>query len=471
LVSEAAQGRKIAVVVGSGPNGLSAAILLARAGYQVTVHEANGQIGGGCRSGELTLPGFIHDICSAVHPMGIASPCFELFPLAEHGLEWIHPDAPLAHPLDDGTAVMLERSVDATAANLGPDREAWRGFFGPLAAHWPEMRMDLLSPLLRFPRQPFRMARFGLHALRSATSVAHGLFKGERARALYAGIAAHSIMPLDAPASAAIGIVLGTLGHAVGWPIPRGGSQRISDALAGCLRAEGGEIVTESRITRLPDAHLAMCDITPRQMLGLVNIKWPQKFRQSLESWRYGPGVFKLDYALDGPIPWRAPECARAGTVHLGGTLEEIALWERHHTGKPFVLLAQPSLFDPTRAPAGKHTVWAYCHVRNGSTQDFTRQVEEQIERFAPGFRERVLQRHVIAPLEIERHNASMIGGDIAGGAVNLRQLFFRPTSKLYRTPIPNIFFCSASTPPGGGVHGMCGYHAVRAALGGNTAF
>lgn len=453
-------------MIGSGPNGLSAAILLARAGYRVMVHEANEQIGGGTRSGELTLPGFVHDLCSAVHPMAIASPCFARFPLAAHGLEWIHPDAPLAHPLDDGTAVVLERSVDATAANLGPDGDAWRHFFGPLAKAWPEMRLELLSPLLRIPRRPIQMARFGLHALRPATSVARSLFRGTRARALFAGVAAHSIMPLEAPASAAVGIVLAALGHAAGWPIPRGGSQRIADALAACLRAEGGEIVTNSRVTRLPDAGLYFCDITPRQMLNLVNVNWPKKFKQQLANWRYGPGVFKLDYALDGPVPWRAAECARAGTVHLGGTLEEIELWERHHTGKPFVLAAQPSLFDATRAPAGKHTLWAYCHLRNGSTQDATRLIEDQIERFAPGFRDRVLKRHVMTPADLERRNANLVGGDINGGAFNLRQLIFRPTPRLYRTPLPQVFFCSASTPPGGGVHGMCGYNAVRAALG-----
>jgi phytoene dehydrogenase-like protein len=458
---------KTAVVVGSGPNGLSAAILLARAGFRVTVHEANEQIGGGARSGELTLPGFVHDLCSAVHPIAVTSPCFEQFPLADHGLEWIQPPAAVAHPLDDGTAVVLDRSIDATAANLGEDGDAWRKFFTPLVDAWPEMKLDLLSPLLRIPRKPFRMARFGLHALRPAASVARSLFKGARARALFGGIAAHSIMPLEAPASASFGIVLATLGHAVGWPIPRGGSQRISDALAACLRAEGGEIVTGSRITRLPDADLFFCDITPRQMLNLVNVRWPDHFKQQLADWKYGPGAFKLDYAIDGPIPWTAPECARAATVHLGGALEEIELWERSHTGKPFVLLAQQSLFDSTRAPEGKHTVWAYCHLRNASTQDVARQIEEQIERFAPGFRARVLHRTVTAPMDFERKNANLVGGDINGGAFNLRQILFRPTPRLYRTPLPHVFFCSASTPPGGGVHGMCGYNAVQVALGG----
>jgi phytoene dehydrogenase-like protein len=461
----APSAKKTAVVVGSGPNGLSAAILLARAGYTVAVHEANSQIGGGARSAELTLPGFVHDICSAVHPMGIASPCFEQYPLAEHGLEWIQPDAPLAHPLDDGTAVMLERSIDRTAANLGGDGRRWEHFFGPLAKAWPELRYDLLSPLLHVPRHPLRMAHFGMYALRPAASVARGLFRETRARALFAGIAAHSLMPLDAPASAAIGIVLAMLGHATGWPIPRGGSQRIADALAATLHAEGGEIASESRITRLPEADLVMCDVTPRQLLNFGGVRWPETFRNKLQRWRYGPGAFKVDYALDGPIPWRAAECARAGTVHLGGTLEEIALWERHHTGAPFVLLAQQSLFDATRAPAGKHTAWAYCHVRNGSTQDMTRAIEAQIERFAPGFGKRVLARHVLAPADLERHNANLVGGDINGGAMNLRQLFFRPTPRIYGTPLANVYFCSASTPPGGGVHGMCGYNAVQSAL------
>jgi phytoene dehydrogenase-like protein len=463
-VSEPQRGT--AAVIGSGPNGLSAAILLARAGYRVTVYEANDQIGGGARSAELTLPGFVHDVCSAVHPMAVASPCFEQFPLAAHGLQWIQPDAPLAHPLDDGTAVMLERSLDATAANLGADGDAWRSFFGPLIEAWPDMKLDLLSPLLHIPKRPLRMAKFGMHALRPAASLARSLFREPRARALFAGIAAHSIMPLEAPASASFGIVLATLGHAVGWPIPRGGSQKISDALAGCLRAEGGEIVTGTRITRFPEADLIFCDFGPRQMLNIVNVQWPADFREKLTNWRYGPGAFKLDYALDGPIPWRAPECARAGTVHLGGTLEEVQLWERSHTGQPFVLLAQQSLFDATRAPAGKHTAWAYCHVRNGSTQDMTRQIEEQIERFAPGFRDRILQRSVLAPMDLERRNANLVGGDVNGGAFDLRQLLFRPTSRLYRTPLPQVLFCSASTPPGGGVHGMCGYNAVRAALG-----
>jgi phytoene dehydrogenase-like protein len=453
-----------AAVIGSGPNGLAAAILLARAGYAVTVHEAADTIGGGARSAELTLPGFIHDVCSAVHPMGAASPCFELFPLADYGLEWVHPGAPLAHPMDDGTAVVLERSIDRTAAGLGADGERWRRFFTPLAEGWSELRHDVLGPIVRFPRSPVLLARFGLPALRPAASLARSRFRGERARALFAGIAAHSLMPLDAPASAAIGILLAAIGHASGWPIARGGSQRIADALGGYLRSLGGEIRTRSRVTALPAADIVMADIAPRQLAKLA--AWPAGFRRALEEFRHGPGVFKLDWALDGPIPWRAPECARAATVHLGGTLEEIMLWERHHTGRPFVLAAQPSLFDATRAPAGKHTAWAYCHVRNGSTEDMTQAIEAQMERFAPGFGGLVLARRAESPADLEARNANYAGGDIGGGAIDLRQLFFRPTPSLYRTPRRNVYLCSASTPPGAAVHGMCGYHAVRAALG-----
>jgi phytoene dehydrogenase-like protein len=455
---------KTAAVIGSGPNGLSAAIQLARAGYAVTVHEAEETIGGGTRSAELTLPGFVHDVCSTVHPMAVTSPCFEQFPLREFGLEWIHPEAPMAHPLDDGTAVMLERSVDATAAGLGEDGARWRGFFGPLANAWPEMRHDILAPMLRVPRHPIRMARFGMAALRPAASLARGMFRGTRARALFAGVAAHSIMPLEEAASSGVGIVLTTVAHAAGWPVARDGSQRIADALAGYLRSLGGEIRTSSRVTSLPGADLVMADVSPRRLARLA--EWPAGFRQSLERFRYGPGVFKVDWALDGPIPWRAKECGRAATVHLGGTLEEIESWERDHTGRPFVLLAQQSLFDTSRAPSGKHTAWAYCHVPNGSTADMTAAIEAQVERFAPGFRELVLARHVMAPADLERRNENLVGGDVGGGEISLAQLLFRPTARLYRTPLRHVFLCSASTPPGGAAHGMCGYHAARAALG-----
>jgi phytoene dehydrogenase-like protein len=450
-----------AVVIGSGPNGLAAAILLARAGYKVTVHEANQRIGGGAQSAELTLPGFVHDICSAIHPMAVCSPCFEQFPLAEHGLEWVHPDAPLAHPLDDGTAVMLERSLDATAAGLGPDGRAWMRLFAPYVAAWPELRHDVLAPL-RLPRNPMLMARFGLHGIRSAVGLARAEFRGERARALFAGLAAHSIMPLEAPLSASIGMVMGITGHACGWPFPRGGAQRLSDALAGYLRKLGGEIRTESRVAALPDDGLVMCDITPRQLLEIGADRLPVEFHRRLARYRYGPGVFKVDWALDAPVPWRAPECARAGTLHLGGTLEEVAEWESRYVGRPFVLAAQHTLFDATRAPEGQHTLWGYCHVPNGSKADMTAAIEAQVERFAPGFRARIVARHTMGPVELQRHNENLVGGDIAGGAMDLRQMFLRPTGMMYRTPAKSVFLCSASTPPGGGVHGMCGYHAVR---------
>ncbi len=454
------------MVIGSGPNGLSAAILLARAGRHVTVHEASAQIGGGTRSAELTLPGFLHDVCSAVHPMAIVSPCFDRFPLADYGLEWIHPSAPLAHPLDDGTAVILERSLDATAAGLGGDGDAWRRLIQPFADAWPQLRYDALAPI-GIPRHPLLMARLGFYSIRSARSLADSFFRGERARAIFAGMAAHSVLPLEAPLSAGFGIVFGAIGHSYGWPIPRGGSQRIAGALASYLRSLGGVIVTNSRVgTLAPSDDLTMCDITPRQFLALAGDKLPDGYRRSLERYRYGPGVFKLDWALDGPIPWRAPECARAATVHIGGTFDEIAQWEANHTGRPFVLLVQSSLFDSSRAPEGKHTGWAYCHVPNGSTVDMTDAIEQQVERFAPGFRDRILARHVFTPASLERYNANLVGGDVGGGAVNLRQFFLRPNWHLYRTPLANVFLCSSSTPPGGAVHGLCGYYAVRAALG-----
>ncbi len=452
------------MVIGSGPNGLAAAILLARAGLRVTVYEASAQIGGGARSAALTLPGFMHDVCSAIHPMAVASPCFEQFPLAAHGLEWVHPEAPLAHPLDDGTAVVLERSIDATARGLGPDGAAWSRLMEPLAAGWQKLRGDLLAPL-RIPRHPLLLARFGLHGIRPARALAESLFRGPRARALFAGLAAHSNLPLEARLSAGVGLALGLAAHTVGWPFPRGGAQRISDALAGYLRALDGVIQTESRATALPGQTPVFCDVTPRQFLALAGPRLPEGFRRALARYRYGPGVFKLDYALSGPIPWRAAACARAATVHLGGTLEEIAQWEAGHTGRPFVLLAQHTLFDPSRAPAGMHTCWAYCHVPNGATTDYTEAIEAQIERFAPGFRRLILARHTLTPAALELRNPNLVGGDINGGSGELSQFFLRPTRLLYRTPLRGVYLCSASTPPSGAVHGMCGYHAVEAAL------
>jgi len=453
------------VVIGSGPNGLAAAIELARAGLEVTVHEAAAQIGGGARSAELTLPGFVHDVCAAVPPMTICSPCFEQYPLHTHGLDWIQPDVPLAHPLDDGSAVLMERSIDATCAGLGIDGEAWRRLLEPLAAGWAKLRHEVLGPQPRLPRHPFLMARFGLNALRPARTLAESVFRGPRARALFAGVAAHAVLPLEARPSAAFGLVLAAAGHAVGWPIPKGGSQRISDALAAYFLSVGGQIRTESRAETLPDAPVVMCDITPRQLLALAGDRFPESFRRALARYRYGPGVFKLDWALDAPIPWRAPACRRAGTLHLGGTLEEIAHWESSHSGKPFVILTQPSLFDSSRAPEGKHTGWAYCHVPNGSTMDMTEAIESQVERFAPGFRRHILARHVFTPAQLELYNPNLVGGDIGGGSVDLRQMFLRPTRRRYRTPLAGVYLCSSSTPPGGGVHGMCGYHAAACAI------
>jgi phytoene dehydrogenase-like protein len=461
-----------AIVVGSGPNGLAAAIVLAQAGCSVLVLEAQASIGGGARSAALTLPGFVHDICSAVHPLALASPIFRTLPLSRHGLKWIHPPAPAAHPLNSGVAVLAERSVDATAENLGEDGDRYRRLMKPLVTDWPKLEQTILGPL-GIPRHPLAAARFGLHALRSASALARRLFRGERARALFAGMAAHSILPLEKLPSAAFGLVLGITTHATGWPIPFGGSQKIADALASYLRSLGGDIAANSPVNsldELPDARAILCDLTPRQLARVAARRLPIAFRRKLENYRYGPGVFKIDWALHGPIPWKSRECARAATVHVGGTLAEIAAseraaWQGEHSENPFVLLAQPSLFDSTRAPQGKHTAWAYCHVPNGSTFDMTERIEAQIERFAPGFRTLVLARSVLRPKDLEAHNQNLVGGDISGGAADLRQLFFRPTRRLYSTPCKGLFICSSSTPPGGGVHGMCGYYAAQAAL------
>jgi phytoene dehydrogenase-like protein len=463
-----------AIVVGSGPNGLAAAITLAREGHSVVVFEARGTIGGGTRSAELTLPGFIHDICSAIHPLGIGSPFFRTLPLVEHGLEWIHSPSPLAHPFDDGTAAVLERSIDETGKTLDQDADAYRNVMKPLVADWNKLAVDLLGPL-QLPRHPMAIGRFGLSAIRPAYGFAKGTFKSERARGFFAGLAAHSIMPLDQMITSAIGLVLGILGHTVGWPMPRGGSQKIAEALARYLHSLDGEIITDrliESIDELPTARAILLDVTPRQLLRMAGHRLPVGYRRKLEAYRYGPGVFKLDWALDGPIPWSANECTRAGTVHLGGTLDEIAtgermVWEGKHPEKPYVLVAQQSLFDPTRAPAGKHTAWAYCHVPNGSTFDMTERIEAQIERFAPGFRDLILARSTRSPAQFEQYNPNYIGGDINGGVQDLRQLFTRPTARLvpYSTPIKGLYICSSSTPPGGGVHGMCGYHAAHAAL------
>ena len=463
-----------AIVVGAGPNGLSAAIAIAQTGRSVLVVEGRDTVGGGARSAALTLPGFLHDVCSAVHPLAVGSPFFSTLPLSSHGLDWVQPPAPLAHPLDDGTAVMMERSVEATADGLGSDAASYRGLFGPLVRDWPKLTDDLLGPL-RLPRHPLVTARFGLTGLRSALSVAQSRFGGERARALFAGLAAHSILPLERPVSAAFGLVLGASGHAVGWPMPRGGAQRIADALASHLTSLGGQIETGRQVERLEDlpaAAVTLLDMTPKQVLKVAGQRLPGFFRRRLEAYRYGPGVFKMDWALSGPVPWRASECARAGTVHLGGTMAEVAhaereVWRGSHPDRPFVLFSQPSLFDPSRAPGGQHTAWAYCHVPNGSDFDMTDRIEAQVERFAPGFRERILQRSARPPAAMEEYNPNYIGGDINGGVQDIGQLFSRPARMFspYSIPSTNLFICSSSTPPGGGVHGMCGYFAARAAL------
>ncbi|MFL6516078.1 MAG: phytoene desaturase family protein [Chthoniobacterales bacterium] len=465
-----------AVVVGSGPNGLAAGIRLAQSGQRVIILEGSDIVGGGARSAELTLPGFIHDVCSAIHPLGIGSPFFRTLPLEEHGLDWIQPEFALAHPLDDGTAAILMRSVAATAEGLGPDRNAYHSFMEPLLNDWPRLAGELLGPMLHVPRHPIALARFGWRAMGPATSVARRWFKDDPAKALFAGLSAHSFLSLDQIPSSAFGIILGLLGHAVGWPLPRGGSGMLSQALAEHFRRLGGEIVVNhpvSNLTDLPAAPKILLDVTPAQLIRIAADRMPAGYKKRLQHYRYGPGVFKIDYALDAPIPWRAAECGRAGTVHLGGTLEEIAFAEKQvtrgeHPDKPFVLLAQPTLFDPSRAPEGKHIAWAYVHVPNGSTVDMTAALERQIERFAPGFQQCVLARHTIGCAELERRNPNLVGGDINGGSADLFQLIARPTFSFcpYRTAMKGIYLCSSSTPPGGGVHGMCGFHAANAALG-----
>ena len=449
--------------------------MLARAGRRVVVREAEDTIGGGCRSAELTLPGFVHDICSAIHPLGAGSPFFRELGLEQHGLEWIHPDAPLAHPLDDGTAVMLERSVDLTADGLGVDAAAYRRLMQPLVDDWSKIAPHILGPTIRVPRHPIALARFGLLGIRSGRSVAMRAFEGPRARAIFSGLAAHSFLPLTSLFGASFALLLGVSAHAIGWPLPRGGSQRIADALAECLRDLGGEISTGDRITeidQLGSPAVSILDVTPRQLERIAGSRLRPLYRRRLRGYRYGPGVFKVDYALDGPIPWRAAECARAGTVHLGGRLEEVMASEAavaagRAAERPFVLVAQQSLFDPGRAPEGKHTAWAYCHVPNGCTVDMTERIEAQLERFAPGFRDRVLARHVMSPADVERHNENNIGGDISGGSHGGLQLIARPMLRHdpYATGAPGMYMCSSATPPGGGVHGMCGYWAARSAI------
>ncbi len=462
------------VVVGSGPNGLAAALTLARAGHSVLVLEARSTPGGGMRTQEITLPGFRHDICSAIHPLALASPFFRELALSSGELEWIIPPVSLAHPLDDGTAVTVTRSIRETADGLGADGRAWRLLFDRLARRSDDVIEDLLAPL-RFPRHPFFMATYAPFLASPATLAAKLLFRGERARALFAGMAAHSFMPLEKPLTGAFGMLLSLLAHSEGWPVARGGSQAIADALARRLRALGGEVRYDSEVLSwadIPPARAVVFDTSPQALARIAGDRLPAGYRRQLGRYRHGPGVFKMDWALDGPIPWRAPEALRSATVHVGGTLGEIAAserdaWEGRHAEKPFVLVAQPSLFDSTRAPAGGHTAWAYCHVPRGSTLDRSEAIESQIERFAPGFRDRILLRATRDSAEMEAYNPNFVGGDVNGGVQDIRQLFTRPSRSLrpYRTPARGIYIGSAATPPGGGVHGMGGYHAAQAVL------
>ncbi len=462
-----------ASVIGAGPNGLAAAVVLARAGLKVQVFEAEAQVGGAARTMELTLPGFRHDFGSAIHPMGAGSPFFSSLPLADHGLQWVHGTAPLAHPLEDGTAVTLEHSLRDQATELGEDGREWREMMEPLAANWRDFVVDALGPPMRLPRRPVMMARFGRLAIQPARTLAKR-FRGERARALWAGLAGHSFLSLDAGLSSATGLVLGAAAHAVGWPVARGGSQAIADALMSLLAQLGGTVETGRKVGSLDQIEAGdgpvLCDLTPRQLLGVAGERLQKTYRKAMEDFRYGPGAFKIDYALSEPIPWRARECSRSLTVHLGGTLEEIArsedaLSRGQIAEQPFVLVAQPTLFDRTRAPEGKHVAWAYCHVPNGSRVDMTSRIEAQLERFAPGFRDCVLARQVLAPEKLEAMDANLVGGDVNGGELSMRQFLLRPALGNYYTGTKNLYVCSASTPPGGGVHGMCGYHAAQMAL------
>ncbi len=463
-----------AVVVGSGPNGLAAAIALARAGRSVVVFEAAEEVGGGMRSAPLTLPGFTHDVCSAVHPMGILSPFLRQLPLAEHGLVWLRPRASVAHPMPDGSAVMLYRSLEQTAAGLGRDASSYVRLVGPFLATPHELLADLMAPL-RIPAHPIPMLRFGLRAVFSANRLARLCFREERARALFAGCAAHSVLPLTQPLTAALGLVFAITAHVEDWPVAQGGSRAISQALASYLRSLGGRIETHRRIEclgELPDARVVLFDTSPEQLARIAGDALPAGYRRRLGRYRYGPGVFKLDWALDGPIPWADPTCRDASTVHVGGTLEEICASEREmvrgrHAERPFLIVCQQSELDPTRAPKGKHTGYAYCHVPHGSTVDRTDAIEAQIERAAPGFRDRILARHAMNTADFERYNPNYKGGAITGGVADALQLWNRPVTRLdpYATPNPRLFICSAATPPGGGVHGQCGYWAAQSAL------
>ncbi|MGC8658065.1 MAG: phytoene desaturase family protein [Desulfomonilaceae bacterium] len=463
-----------AVVVGSGPNGLAAAITLAKEKRSVLLVEAKQTIGGGTRTKELTLPGFKHDVCSAIHPLALASPFFRSIDLTRYGLKWKYSPVPLAHPMDEEEAIIMDRSVERTSEKLGSDAETYRNVIGHCVQNWVSLITELLKPL-SFPRRPLTMMRFGLMATRSATSLARRLFSGERSRALFAGNAAHSILPLDQWSSAAFGLMLPTLGHAVGWPIAEGGSQGIANALGRYLESLGGTIRVRTNITSiddLPKAKAVLFDVTPRQLEQIAGHKFPDWYRNKLKNHHYGPGVFKVDWALHGRTPWRDEACLKAATLHLGGTLEEIAtsekeVWQNKVPQKPFVFFAQPSLFDDSRAPEGMHTAWGYCHVPNGCEVDMTDRIESQIERFAPGFRDKIMARKVMFPSDMESYNPNYVGGDIIGGSQGFTNLFVRPLGRwsAYTTPVKGIYICSSSMPPGGGVHGMCGYHAAKRVL------
>lgn len=464
-----------AVVVGSGPNGLSAAIRLAQVGLRVLVVEGAEQIGGGTRTLELTLPGFKHDICSAIHPLAVSSPYLKTLPLANHGLEWVYPAVQAAHPLDHGRAVLLHKDLRETTQTMPGAHQHYVRQFENLVERFDDLLESFLGPVPLPPRHPFLLVSFGLRALLPATTFANALLAGEEARAAFGGMAAHSVMPLDRVPTAAFGMILLLGLHAVGWPMAKGGSQSIANAMAGYLRSLGGEIETGrwiGSLDELPDAKIKLFDLSPRPFLNILGERLPGGYRSQLQGFRYAPGVFKIDYALSEPIPWTNPDVSRAGTVHVGGTLDEMTLserdaWEGRHAEKPYVLLAQQSNFDPTRAPQGQHTAWAYCHVPNGSTVDMTDAIEDHIERFAPGFRDVVLQRATHNAAQMQQHNPNYVGGDINGGVQDLPQLFTRPALRImpYRTPLRGVYLCSSSTPPGGGVHGMAGYHAAQTAL------
>ena len=462
-----------AVVVGSGPNGLAAAILMQQNGLSVLLIEGKEKIGGGMRSAELTLPGYLHDICSAIHPLAVSSPFFQTLPLADHELEFIYPDIAAAHPFDNGNAAILKNSIEETASQFGIDQQTYIDLIQPVVNDWPSIASDALGPL-HIPKHPIAMARFGLKALRSASSVANS-FKTEKAKGLFAGMAAHCMQPLTNLSSAATALVLTSAAHLKGWPLPKGGSQQIANALASYFVSLGGKIETNTYITslnQLPSSNAVLFDITPKQLLQIAGHKFSNIYKWQLQRYRYGMGIFKIDWALDGQIPFTNELCRQAGTVHLGNTFAEIAsseqsAWSGGIVEKPFVLMAQQSLFDSSRAPAGKHTAWAYCHVPGGSVVDMTEAIERQVERFAPGFRDRILAKHVMNSAQVEEYNPNYIGGDINGGAFDLGQLFTRPALRWspYRTSANGMYICSSSTPPGGGVHGMCGYHAAKRAL------